>query len=105
MSQTNSRNLRACARFSPCVALLIGLAATSVFGADVPIVTDVEFQPLASQVRRVSEALQFVGAPLSEADRRALEEAAKQTDPAKGIRDIQRVLDPYVLAFVHINPE
>ena len=79
------------------------MASTSSAG-DVPIVTDVEFQPLASQVRRVSEALQFVGA-LSDADRNALDEACKQTDAAKGIRDIQRVLDPYVIAFVNINPE
>jgi hypothetical protein len=60
---------------------------------------------LASQVRRVSEALQFLGAPLSDADRLALDEACKQTDAAKGVRDIQRVLDPYVLALVHVNPE
>jgi hypothetical protein len=81
------------------------VGTTTCFAGDVPIVTDVEFQPLASQVRRVSEAMLFLGAPLGDADRHALDEACKQTDSAKGTRDIQRVLDTYVLAFVHINPE
>jgi hypothetical protein len=83
----------------------LGLRAAQATAGDVPIITDVEHQPLASQVLRVAEAMQFLGAPLSESDRKALDEACKQTDPAKGIRDIQRVLDQHVLAFVHINPE
>src|SRR5262245_44919384 len=85
--------------------LLFGLPVHAVRSGEVPIVTDVELQPLASQVRRVSEALQFLGAPLSEGDRALLEEACKQTDAAKGVRDIQRLLDTNVIAFVHINPE
>ncbi len=87
------------------VTLLTWSLGVCVAAQELPIVTDVEFQPLASQARRVREALQYVGAPLSEADRKALETACSQTDEAKGVRDIQRVLDPYVLAFVNINPE
>ncbi|MBI3464038.1 MAG: CehA/McbA family metallohydrolase [Planctomycetes bacterium] len=85
--------------------LLIGGIKGGASGADVPIVSDVEFQPLASQAQRVREALEFVGAPLSETDRKALEAACKQTDAAKGIREIQKILDPYVLVFVNVNPE
>ncbi|MBI3466282.1 MAG: hypothetical protein HY000_24980, partial [Planctomycetes bacterium] len=87
------------------VILLIGGSSNGVRAADVPIVSDVEFQPLASQAQRVREALEFVGAPLSETDRKALEAACKQTDAAKGIREIQKILDPYVLVFVNVNPE
>ena len=81
-----------------CLAL--GLAPQ-----DLPIITDVDFQPLASQALRVNESMQFLGAPFSEGDRKALEAACRETDAAKGVRDIQRVLDPHVLIFVNINPE
>jgi hypothetical protein len=86
-------------------AMALAWSAANLCADDAPIITDVEFQPLASQVQRVSEGLRFLGAPLSESDRMALDQACKQTDGAKGIRDIQRVLDPYVIAFVQINPE
>ncbi len=72
---------------------------------ELPIVTDVELQPLASQVQRVAEALVFSGAPLGDADRKALDAACKETNAVKGVREIQRILDPHVLAFVNINPE
>jgi hypothetical protein len=32
--------------------------------ADLPLVADVELQPLAAQARRVAEALELLGAPL-----------------------------------------
>jgi hypothetical protein len=64
----------------------------------VPVVEKVEFQPLAAQARRVSEALDSLGAPLSPADRAALEKA---TTP----QAIQAVLDRRCLMVVSINPE
>src|SRR5262245_37317878 len=103
-----SQSIRRKASNFRSLVLLFGCTFASAALADqpdLPIVTDVEIQPLASQVRRVSEALQFLGAPLSDADRMALEQASKETDAAKGIREMQRILDPYAIAFVHINPE
>jgi hypothetical protein len=66
---------------------------------------DVDFQPLSAQAVRVNEAMEFLGSPLSPDDRQALLAAAHGTDPAKGVAEIQRVLDKYCLLLVDINPE
>lgn len=93
----------------PCRFLLIAFALVAMppvaVAEDVPLVTDVDFQPLASQVRRLVEALEFVGAPLKPDDLRRLEQALNAQDPDEAVRQIQRILDDYVLFFVHINPE
>jgi hypothetical protein len=79
-------------------------------GADVPtlpVVAGVEYQPLAAQVRRLIEALDYLGSPLSDKDRAALEEAlspAEAGSPAAVAR-IQQVLDSHCLVTVNINPE
>src|SRR3990172_7689739 len=96
------RGFLTAATLAAIVAPAIGQTSAA---AEVPIVTEVEFQPLASQSQRVSDALRFVGAPLASEDQQRLDAAVKETDQAKGVRDIQKILDPYVLAFVHVNPE
>jgi hypothetical protein len=63
-----------------------------------PVVEKVEFQPLAAQVKRVVETLNYLGAPLPAADRAALEKATT-------VQEIQRVLDRHCLLLVNINPE
>src|SRR5687768_8359599 len=65
-------------------------------------VIQVETQPLAAQAARVAGALAYVGAPLSDADRRALRAASARPDAAAAI---QAILDPHCLLDVHINPE
>ncbi len=97
------RRIRHAASF---LALLVpGIAGVRAGAAELPLVTDVELQPLASQAQRVSEALKFLGAPLDPAAQQALDAAVKATDPAQGVRNIQKALDPHVIAFVQINPE
>ena len=61
----------------------------------------VEGQPLASNVRRLIEALELLGAPLHIETRSALQAAVQARDS----REIQRVLDRQVLFAVHLNPE
>jgi hypothetical protein len=78
------------------------LAATAACGADLPVVDKVDHQPLAAQAGRVADALELLGSPLPVADRKALEEAAK--DKAKGVPAIQAVLDKHCLAGVKIGP-
>ncbi|HEY8551366.1 MAG TPA: CehA/McbA family metallohydrolase [Vicinamibacterales bacterium] len=63
-----------------------------------------ELQPLAAQVKRLVAALDYIGAPLSEADRAALERAMR-LEEAAAVPAIQAVLDPHCLIDVHINPE
>lgn len=75
------------------------------FAAPIPIIDGVEFQPLVAQVRRVVEALGFLGQPLNALEREAMENAARSGDGKRAVRDIQRVLDRHCLFFVEINPE
>ena len=69
------------------------LAAPPV--ADLPKVTKVERQPLAAQVQRLVEALDFLGAPLAKADKKALTGA--------DVKQIQGILDKHCLAGVRIG--
>src|SRR5262249_37763617 len=79
------------------LALLLTLAAPAA-AEGLPRARDVELQPLAFQARRVADALDLLGAPLTEADRKALQEAATEKDAARGGGAIQAVLDRPCLA-------
>jgi hypothetical protein len=68
-------------------------------------VEQVELQPLAAQVKRLIETLDYLGAPLSNADKQTLERAITATDAANATRQIQDVLDKYCLYEIHLNPE
>jgi hypothetical protein len=70
-----------------------------------PIVKNVELQPLIAQVKRVIEATDYLGVPLSGVDRQALEAAFKKSDSDEASELIQRSLDKYCLIAVNINPE
>ena len=91
-------------------ALLGALQAmtSSAAAADaptLPMVKNVELQPLVAQVRRVIEATDYLGTPLRAADKEALEAAFKKSDADEAGEAIQRVLDQYCLFGVNINPE
>src|SRR4051812_9724686 len=61
----------------------------------------VEGQPLAANITRLLQALEFLGTPLPKETTQALEAAAKERDAAK----LQRLLDPHVLVHVSLTPE
>jgi len=87
---------------------LFGFLASpaSFVGADsLPLVPDVEFQPLSAQVKRVTEALEVLGRPLPREDRARIDQAIDGANPAAAVRVFQQVLDPYCLIGVNINPE
>lgn len=91
-------------RSTVCWLLLLLLPATVV--AQQPVRTvPVELQPLAAHVKRVVEALDYLGAPLAPIDKQALEQALNETDAGWASRAIQDVLDKYRLLDVYINPE
>jgi hypothetical protein len=90
-------------RFIVPVALAT-VIATPLQAADLPKITKVEGQPLAAQAKRIADALDFVGAPLSDAEKDALKSAAQDKDEAKGVAAIQDVLDKHCLAGVQIVP-
>ena len=70
-----------------------------------PRVERVELQPLGAQVSRLVETLDYLGAPLPEADRAALTRAGDDSDASRAVATYQEVLDRHVLVEVHINPE
>jgi hypothetical protein len=86
------------------------LAAAALYpfagaGADLPPVTDVDWQPLAAGLRRLVEALDHLGAPLDAPEQQALEAALAETDSAAASERAQAVLDKLCLFSVNINPE
>ena len=84
----------------------LGLSASiSQAAEDFLKVPKVEWQPLVSATERLVEALDYVGAPLLPADNEALQAALKETDPRQGPAAIQKILDPYCVVGVTINPE
>ena len=67
-------------------------------------VEGIESQPLAAQVRRVKDALTYIGRPLSAKEAAALDSAIGKGG-ADAVKGIQAILAPHVLFSVHINPE
>jgi hypothetical protein len=65
----------------------------------------VEAQPLLSQVLRLQEALAFLGSPLSAADAAVINALQQKKFGPETIGTIEKILDPYCLAMVDINPE
>ncbi len=89
--------------FSLPVLLLVG---GSALAQQLPVVQDVEFQPLAAQARRVVTALEeMLGVPLGPQQKKAFQQALQTSDSRKAVVEIQKVLDPLCLAGIHINPE
>lgn len=86
------------------IVLLTLCCFTATLRAALPIVSNVELQPLQAQVARVSQALTFLGAPLSNAEQKELDNASS-LPAAKAIEKIQTVLDRHALFGVNINPE
>ncbi len=85
------------------LALLFCVAA---YSDELPIVTNVEYQPLAAQVSRVLEALDLLGDPLPAADAVELRRLAGGAgDPKHAVEQMQKILDRHCLVGMHINPE
>jgi hypothetical protein len=62
-------------------------------------------QPLLAQVRRLVEAMEYLGEPFTGTDRERLDAAANMSDETRAIEEIQRVLESKCLLTVRINPE
>jgi len=70
-----------------------------------PVITNVEPQPLLAQALRLDEALSFLGSSLSAEDSRRLKALRNKAPGKETIKLVQEILDPYCLAMVDINPE
>ncbi len=76
-----------------------------LFSLPVGVGVRIELQPLVAAVRRVMDAMAYVGEPFSDQERAALDAAANDSDAARALTDIQRLLDQRCLLAVRINPE
>lgn len=72
---------------------------------DLKIVRNIEFQPFASATKRLLESLDYIGAPLPDAERATVEAALQSATASEALEAIQKVLDKHCLAGVQINPE
>jgi hypothetical protein len=68
-------------------------------------VTGVEPQPLLAQAMRLQEALSFSGNALSVVDLDKIKGLSDKPFDQKTVSEVQKVLDPYCLNIVNINPE
>ncbi len=87
---------------------IIGFAllALALSGEELPLVTAVEFQPLAAQVARVVQAMDVLGEPLPARDAAELRRlSGLSSGGAKEVEAMQRILDRHALVGVEINPE
>ncbi len=62
-------------------------------------------QPFIASVRRLVDAMAYLGEPLGDSDRAALDEAANRADWTNLVEEFERVLDPRCLLDIRINPE
>ena len=86
--------MKTSAPFCAALVLLSGV----LFAAELPLLADLEMQPLTAQVRRLIDAAEVLGRPFSDEEKAALLAGG---DAAK----IQSLLDPHCLFAVTINPE
>ncbi|MDG1892503.1 MAG: CehA/McbA family metallohydrolase [Verrucomicrobiota bacterium] len=92
-----------------CIILALGLLSllqtSTTIAATAPIVSDVAWQPLKAQVKRILEATDYLGVPFQGKDKAALRSAMAASDPESGARQVQEILDQRCLYLVQINPE
>ncbi|MEO7142413.1 MAG: CehA/McbA family metallohydrolase [Bryobacteraceae bacterium] len=67
--------------------------------------TTIPLQPLAQQVRRLQEAMNYLGQPLPPAEVRGIDAAIANPDEGAAVRQIAAILDRHALAVVEINAE
>ncbi|HXM40754.1 MAG TPA: CehA/McbA family metallohydrolase [Bryobacteraceae bacterium] len=85
----------------PARAAFILLAATGCAAAQAPV----PIQPLAQQVRRLEDAMNYLGQPFPRPDHAAINAAIANTDESAAVAELEKILDRYALAIVDINAE
>src|SRR6185436_8680029 len=99
---TQRRNVSRAGALAALAVLLLNLIAVPGLQAVVlPVVRQVEWQPFSAQVKRVLEALDYLGSPYTAIERQAIDAALAQGDSYL----LQQRMDVRCLVGVHINPE
>lgn len=84
---------------STCIVLVTVAALLVAAQSAVPL------QPFAQQIRQVETTLAYLGQPLAQSDREAINQAMANHEEGTAIAQLQQILDKYALAIVDINPE
>ena len=85
------------------VRVPIQLVSNETTSAAWPLLDTVESQPLLVQVERLTEALDYIGNPLSEGVKVQLQKLQDDGDPRRIAAKVQSLLDQLCLAAVDIN--
>lgn len=86
------------------LSLALGFVLTlPAAAAELPKVKKVDRQPLAAQAKRLADALEFLGNPLSDSEKAGLDKAADDKDEARAVDAIQTILDKHCLFGVRIT--
>ncbi|MDA1314650.1 MAG: CehA/McbA family metallohydrolase [Acidobacteria bacterium] len=92
--------------FSPrSIRCLFACFAACLVWSSVGAAQSVPLQPFAQQVRRLEDALNYIGQPLPAGDHAEINSALAAADETQAAARIQEVLDRHVLAEVEINAE
>jgi hypothetical protein len=87
------------------VVLLLVAVVSSLSTTAAPRDEQIDLQPLGAQVRRLVEAMDYLGEPFSAAEKEALERAANEQDATRALTEMQAVLDRRSLIYIDISPE
>jgi hypothetical protein len=90
---------------STLLALALLLTILTATAQDLPTIHQVEPQPLLASAIRLTDALDIIGSSLSDTDAAKIRAMADQAPTPEMTTAIQKILDPYCLAMVHISPE
>ena len=88
-----------------CLAMTSFGQHEAMQASGLPVINNVEAQPLLAQALRLNEALSFLGSSLSKEDASRLKQLKDKSPSEETSRLIQSIFDPYCLAMVDINPE
>ncbi len=88
-----------------CLSVLLLLGVASVATSGPLVVQESDWQPLTAQVRRLIEALDYLGSPLDTKTQSVLKEAMEEKNIKGAGEKIQNALDAHCLFVININPE
>ena len=71
----------------------------------VPLSAQVALQPFAQHIRRLEDALNYLGQPLPPEMHERINAAVAIEDEASAVAELQSILDPMALALININSE
>jgi hypothetical protein len=102
-SRLSAPELRFLRELRLAALLLLGTATSAL--ADPVALPESDWQPFTAQIKRLTEALDYLGSPLDSKTQASLNEALAEKNATNANQKIQGLLDAHCLFIVNINPE